>query len=420
MVTAAPAQRIAVIGAGIVGTSTALQLQADGHDVTLIDPLEPGAGASSGNAGLISLTSCLPVATPAVIAELPTKLADPVGKLSIRWAYLPRLLPWLLRLLLATRPGKIETTTAALASLLARADQAHDILIQRCGAGDLVRRVGWLKVATRRDTLEAVTRREREAYDRHGIAYQLLAEGESLDLEPALRPDLRFGLHLAQSRAVRDPRAYVARLAATFMAEGGRHVRAPATALAGSDGVVTAVETTTGPLAVDQVVIAAGAFSKRLAGMAGARVPLDAERGYHVMLPHPARTLARPIYLIEHGFVLAPMEQGLRLTGGVELASPTAPPDYRRIRRLVPIACQVLPGLEGRILSEWQGSRPSLPDSLPVIGRAPGRRNVWLAFGHQHIGLTLGPLTGRLIADLIAGRDPGIDMAPFRPERRFW
>jgi D-amino-acid dehydrogenase len=347
-------------------------------------------------------------------------LLDPLGPLTLRWAYLPRLLPWLFRLVLATRRDKLGTTTAALAALLAEADRAHDVLIQRSGAGDLVQRVGWLKVAASREKLLAATRRDREAYARHGIEHRVLEEGESLVLEPVLRDDLRFGLLLPQNRAVRQPQRYVERLAATFLAEGGRHLRVPATRLPGDGESVSAVETAAGPVEADHVVIAAGAFSKRLAGMAGARVPLDAERGYHVMLPHPARTLTRPVYLVDHAFLLAPMDHGLRLTGGVELASPTAPPDYRRIRRLVPIACQALPGLEPRILSEWQGCRPSLPDSLPVIGPAPGRRNVWLAFGHQHIGLTLGPLTGRLIADLVAGRDPGIDLAPFRSDRRFW
>jgi D-amino-acid dehydrogenase len=418
--TPAPGQTIAVIGAGIVGTSTALFLQADGHAVTLIDPLEPGAGTSSGNAGVISLASCMPIATPEVLKRLPAMLMDPVGPLSVRWAYLPRLLPWLARLALATRNEKLETTTAALAALLAEADRAHDVLIQRCGAGDLVHRTGWLKVATSREKLLAATRRDREAYARHGIEHRVLEEGESLALEPALREDLRFGLLLPQNRAVRHPQRYVERLARSFLAEGGRHLRTPAAALRSINGQVSAVETAAGPVEAEHVVIAAGAFSKRLAGMAGARLPLDAERGYHVMLPHPERTLTRPVYLVDHAFLLAPMEHGLRLTGGVELASPTAPPDFRRIRRLVPIACAALPGLEPSILSEWQGCRPSLPDSLPVIGRAPGRRNVWLAFGHQHIGLTLGPLTGRLIADLIAGRDPGLDLAPFRGERRYW
>jgi len=166
-------------------------------------------------------------------------------------------------------------------------------------------------------------------------------------------------------------------------------------------------------------VLAAGAFSRRLARAGGTAVPLEAERGYHLMLPHPERALGRAVYTVEGGFLLAPMTAGLRLTGGVELASNEAAPDYRRVRRLLPQAARLVPGLDTTVTSQWQGHRPSLPDSLPVLGRAPGRRNLWLAFGHQHIGVTLGPMTGRLIADLVAGRDPGLDIAPYRADRAY-
>lgn len=413
-------QRVVVLGGGIVGACTALFLRADGHDVTLVDRLPPGAGTSSGNAGVISLGSCMPIATPETLRKLPALLADPVGPLAIRWGYLPRLLPWLLRVALASRPAQVAATTAALATLLAHADQAHDAVIQRAGLGDLVRRGGWLKVARDRAALLAATAPEREAYERFGIDHTLLADGEPHDLEPALAPELRAGLLMPHNRAVRDPRRYVERIVQAFVRDGGRVVRAEAFDIPPDPGPVALLRTPAGPLYLDHLVIAAGAFSRRFARLAGASVPLEAERGYHVMLEHPEPTLHRPVYFVEHGFLLAPMDQGLRLTGGVELASPTAPPDDRRVRRLVPIARRVLPGLAGRILATWQGCRPSTPDSRPVIGRAPMRPNVWLAFGHQHIGLTLGPLTGRLIADLIAGRAPGIDLAPFRPERRYW
>lgn len=413
-------QRVVVLGAGIVGASAALFLQADGHEVTLLDRLAPGAGTSAGNAGVISLGSCVPIATPETLRKLPALLADPLGPLAVRWPYLPSLLPWLLRVALACRPAQVAATTAALAALLAHADQAHDSVIQRAGLGDLVRRGGWLKVARDRAALLAATAAERAACERHGIELVLLADGETLDLEPALAGELRAGLLMPHNRAVRDPRRYVERIVQAFVRDGGHVVQAEALDFPPAPGRVALLRTTAGPLPLDQLVIAAGAFSRRFARLAGAPVPLEAERGYHAMLAHPEPTLARPVYFVEHGFLLAPMEPGLRLTGGVELASPTAPPDDRRIRRLVPIACRLLRGLDGRILATWQGCRPSTPDSRPVIGKAPARPNVWLAFGHQHVGLTLGPLTGRLIADLIAGRDPGIDLAPFRPDRRYW
>jgi D-amino-acid dehydrogenase len=412
--------RVVVIGAGIVGTSCAFFLQEDGHAVTLIDPLEPGTGTSSGNAGVISLGSCLPIGTPGLLRKVPAMLRDPLSPLSLRWRHLPTLAPWLWRLALASRPGRVEALSQAIVALTARADAAHDVLIQRCGLGELVRTGGWLKVARDAAAFEAGTAFERAMLDRRSLVYEILDGAAIHELEPALAPDIRHGLLLPRNRAVRDPRRYVEGIARTIVERGGRHMRAKAQDLACDGARVTAVRTDQGDVPADLVVLAAGAFSKRLAALAGTRLPLEAERGYHLMLPHPEPTLRRPVYTIEGGFLLAPMEHGLRLTGGVELATVDAAPDYRRIRALLPRARALLPGLGETILSEWLGFRPSLPDSLPVIGRAPKRANLYFAFGHQHIGLTLGPLTGRLIADLVAGRDPGIDPAPYAPDRRFW
>ncbi len=411
--------RIAVVGAGIVGTSCAFFLQRDGHDVTLLDPREPGTGTSFGNAGIISLGSIAPVVTPALLRKLPSLLRDRTGPLAVRWAYLPRLLPWLVRLVLNARPARVEAAARAIAALGERCLPAHEVVIQECGLGELVRSGGWLKVARSKATLLEATATERRFLDRFGRRYEIL-EGEALRaLEPALAADLVAGLWLPDNRAVLDPCRYVQGIARSFLERGGRFLRAEATGFAFEGARIAHVGTSAGPLSVDAVVLAAGAFARRLAALGGVRVPLDAERGYHVMLPHPQRTLGRPIYSCEHGFVLAPMAEGLRLTGGVELASPWAPPDFRRIRRLVPLAQRLVPGLSGEILAQWQGCRPTVADSLPVIGASPRTPNLWCAFGHHHIGLTLGPLTGRLIADLVAGRDPGFDLSPYRPDRPF-
>ena len=408
-----------VVGAGIVGASCALFLQRDGWHVRLVDPRPPGNGASLGNAGVISVASVLPIATPGLVGKVPAMLRDPLGPLAIRWRHLPGLLPWLLRVALATRPERAEASSKAIAALAERAEQAHDLVIQQCGLADLVRPGGWLKVAFDADRFERATALEREFLGRRGRDFELLGRDEVLDLEPALNPEVARGLLLPHNRAVRHPQRYVEGIVKTLVERGGELLQAEVTAIVQEGGRVTAAQSSAGTLPADLVVLAAGAFSKRLAAQGGASVPLEAERGYHLMLPHPEPTLHRPVYTIEGGFVLAPMEHGVRLTGGVELASAWAEPDFRRIRGLLPRARRLVPGLDGRILSEWQGSRPSLPDSLPVIGRAPGLANMLLAFGHQHIGLTLGPLTGRLIADLAAGRDPGVDLEPYRPRRSF-
>lgn len=409
--------RIAIIGAGIVGCSCALFLQRDGHNVTLVDPLPPGAGTSSGNAGVISLGSVVPIAAPGILARVPGYLRDPTGPLAIRWRYLPRLLPWLIRFALASRPSRALAATDALAALLARADQAHDIVIQQCGLADLVRTGGWLKVARSEASLLAHTAYDRRMLDRAGVEYRLLDEAEVHTLEPALSPELTAGLHLPRNRAVRHPQRYVEGIARTVQERGGTWLQAHARRFVLDGSRIAAVVTTAGELEADAVVLAAGAFSRTLAAWAGIRVPLDTERGYHVMLSHPEPTLTRPVYPVEDGFVLAPMEHGLRLTGGVELASTSARPDFRRIRRLAQKATAIVPGLDPTVRSEWQGYRPTLPDSLPVLGRAASRPNLFLAFGHQHIGLTLGPVTGRIVADLVAGRDPGMDLAAYAAER---
>lgn len=413
-------QRIAVIGAGIVGTSCAFFLQRDGHRVTLLDPREPGTGTSFGNAGIISLGSVAPVVGPGLLRKIPGMLLDRTGPLALRWAYLPRLLPWLVRLALNARPARVDAIAPAIAELTARCDRAHDLVIQECGLGELVRSGGWLKVARSKATLLAASEADRRLWDRFGRRWELLDAAAVHELEPALAPDLVAGLLLPENRYLLDPCRYVQGIARAFLERGGVHRRTAAEGFAFEGARIGAVGTSEGPLPVDGVVLAAGAFSKRLAGVGGVNVPLDAERGYHLVLPHPAATLRRPVYSFEHGFVMAPMAAGIRITGGVELASPWAKPDYRRIRRLVPLAQRLLPGLSGEVLSEWQGCRPTLVDSLPAIGPSPTTPNLWLAFGHQHIGLTLGPLTGRIVADLVAGRDPGLDLSPYRPDRDYW
>lgn len=413
-------QRIAVIGAGIVGTSCAFFLQRDGHRVTLLDPREPGTGTSFGNAGIISLGSVAPVVGPGLVRKVPAMLLDRTSPLALRWAYLPRLLPWLVRLALNARPARVAAIARAIAELTARCDRAHDLVIQECGLGELVRSGGWLKVARSKATLLAASEADRRLWDRFGRRYELLDAAAVHELEPALAADLVAGLLLPENRYLLDPCRYVQGIARAFLERGGVYLRTAAEGFAFAGARIAAVGTRGGLLPVDGVVLAAGAFSKRLAGVGGVSVPLDAERGYHLVLPHPAATLRRPVYSFEHGFVMAPMAAGIRITGGVELASPWAAPDYRRIRRLVPLAQRLLPGLSGEVLAEWQGCRPTLVDSLPVIGPSPTTPNLWLAFGHQHIGLTLGPLTGRIVADLVAGRDPGFDLSPYAPGRDYW
>lgn len=411
--------RIVIAGAGIVGLSCAWFLARDGHEVVLVDPLPPGAGTSFGNAGILSLESCLPVGYPELLRRLPRLLADPAGPVRLRWRDLPWLAPWLWRWLLASRRSRADALAVHIHALVRRAETAHQVIIQECGLGDLVRRSGWLKVARDRARFPDMIAVERRALDRLGLPYEILDEAALHQLEPALAPELRCALWLVDNCQVLSPFDYSQGIFHALAARGGSWRQTTVEGLRLDGDRVRAVVTPAGEIAADGLVVAAGAFSDRICRMFGLRLPLEAERGYHAMLEAGDPPLTHPVYGLEEGFVLAPMRDGVRLTSGVELARRTAPPNYRWLRRLVARAPRLVPSLGTRVRSEWLGFRPSLPDSLPVIGLAPRHANIWLAFGHHHIGLTLGPLTGRVIADLVAGRDAGIDLSPYRADRSF-
>jgi D-amino-acid dehydrogenase len=400
-----------VVGAGIVGLCCARFLQRDGHRVTIIDPREPGTGASFGNAGIIATCQVAPIAMPGLLSRIPLMLLDPDGPVVLRWRYLPRIAPWLRRLAAAARPQRVEEIAAALAALLAHAMPAYEELLGEPRTAELIRRPGWLKVyASSRAFAE--TAAQRALTGRHGVRFEILTADEIRQLEPALAPLFGHGLFAL----VLDPKRLVDALASAFVAAGGRFLRETVTGFALAAGE-KAVVTEHSQQRTEAIVLAAGAWSRPLAARLGARVPLDTERGYHLMFDAPEPSLGRPTQWGEYYFNLVPMAQGLRLTGGVEFAGLARPADYRHIGRLARLARIMLPSLAAAPRSRWLGFRPSLPDSLPVLGRSAGHDDVYFAFGHQHLGLTLGAVSGRIVADLVAGRDPGLDLSPYRAER---
>lgn len=405
-----------MIGAGIVGMSAALHLQRAGRRVTVIDPRAPGTMASFGNAGGIVTGALMPTSTPGLWKQVPRMLLDPMGPLRIRWRYLPRLTPWLIRFLRAGRPGRLEPTARALWPLLSRAYDEHLALARLVGAEDIVHPNGWLKLY-QTEAGFAQSLPERELMARFGVNAQILGPGEIGELEPGLVRRFVRGIYQPDSGSVTSPGRLVRTYAGHFVAGGGTVVGEAVRRLA---SVADQVEVTTdlGIHRFDEVVVAAGAWSARLARTLGERIPLETERGYHLNLASDgAVELHRPTFFADRGLVLAPMEDGVRLTGGVELAGLDAPPDFVRIKRLLPVARELLPGLSDTITREWMGHRPSTPDSLPVIGRSPRNPRVIHAFGHGHLGLTLGPVTGRLVAGIAAGGPQEIDPAPYRPDR---
>ena len=405
-----------VIGAGVVGASTALALRRDGYAVSLLDRGEPGMGTSFGNAGMLSVTSCVPIATPGILWKVPRLLADPLGPLTIDWRYLPKLAPWLTRFVLASRPSRIEPISKALMSLLVQILPAYRELLGTAAFHDLAR-PGGILYAYQSDRAFEGAARNHELRRRRGVAMTVLEQKELRQMEPALGPTFKHGVLMPDSYRAVNPLRLTQTLVQEFLDAGGELVNQGVQRIERADKGRLFAITASDRRELDTVVICAGAWSKRLARDVGVRVPLETERGYHVMLPNPGVMPQRPISSGDHEFGVTPMEHGLRLAGTVELAGLEKPPNMKRAEVLLRAAKEMFPGLNDAGATTWMGHRPSMPDSLPVIGRAPGQDRVYLGFGHGHLGLTFGAITGLLLADLVAGRPSRVDLEPFRADR---
>ncbi|MFI4988701.1 MAG: NAD(P)/FAD-dependent oxidoreductase [Alphaproteobacteria bacterium] len=413
-------KKIGVIGAGIVGIAAASYLQRDGHEVFVIDPQPPGEGASFGNAGCFNPSSIVPMAMPGTLHNVPKWLRDPLGPLAIRWRYLPSLAPWLVRFIRAGTPERVEAQAKALNGLLGPCLEALAPLVKEAAAEDLVRRLGHL-VVYRSQAALAKDSAAWELRRRHGITWEELGVDELRQLEPMLSRDFVRGILIAANGHTTNPQRLVAKLAQAVERRGGTFQRCRALGFVLDGARLRAIRTDQGELAADAAVIAAGAYAKPLAASLGDRVPLESERGYHLMIRDPEVAPRLPVSDATGKFVATPMAEGLRFAGTVELASLDAAPNWRRARMLLEQGRRLFPGLAGvypeERLSQWMGHRPSLPDSLPVIGPSRRSPDVYYAFGHGHVGMTGGPMTGRLIADLVAGRPPALDLAPFSAGR---
>ncbi len=413
-------RRVGVIGAGMVGVCAASYLQRDGHSVFLLDPGNPGEGASFGNAGCFNGSSVTPMAMPGVIRNVPKWLMDPLGPLSLRWSYLPRLLPYLYRFWRAGTAARVHAQAAALRPLVGPTLAMLRPLVEAAGAEALVHQRGHLYVY-----------RSAEALAKDGLAWELRREnGVVVDefdadglrqLEPTLSRDYVCGLLVRENGHTDNPLGLVTRLVEHFRQRGGEFIHARATGFRLDGRRLRAIVTDAGEFPADAAIVCAGARSKPLAASLGDRVPLETERGYHLMISDPETMPRIPIADADGKFVATPMESGLRFAGTVELAGLAAPPDWRRAHMLLEQGRRMLPGLaathgEERI-SVWMGHRPSLPDSLPVLGPAASSPDIIYAFGHGHVGMTAAPMTGKVVADLVSGRTAPIDIAPFAAAR---
>ncbi len=404
---------IAVLGAGVVGLAVAERLAAEGREVVIVDPATPGMGASYGNAGTIADYAVMPVGSPDVLKNLPSLLFDKTSPLAIRRAALPSLMPWLLRFALQSLPGPTARNAAAIAGLLADAAPLWQGLADRIGGAAILQHRGCLYVY---ETAAAYRAAEKDMAFRRGlgITVDLIGPADLARMEPGLPAVEGGAAFFPKAVFLSDPGQMMGLLAAHVLKKVNL-LQTRAEKLARQiDGVI--VEGPGLRLHARRVVIAAGAHSRALALQAGDKVPLDTERGYHVEWDMPSPPLSRPACPTARGFYLCPMSGRLRVAGTVELGGLTAPPSAHRIDKLVEGARAILPDL-GPPSREWMGFRPSMPDSVPVIGPSRAGPEVIHAYGHGHIGLTLAPVTAELVADLLAGRAPRRDLTVCLPAR---
>ncbi|WP_104202902.1 NAD(P)/FAD-dependent oxidoreductase [Billgrantia saliphila] len=416
MIQANAGSRVAVVGAGVIGMTTALALQQRGLSVTVLDSQGPGEGTSSGNAGFLAIESIDPLSTPAMLRQAPRLWLDPHGAVALPFRYLPRLLPWLARFIAAARPAQVTQGRQALAALNESAVAAWRRCLAGIGAEEELVASGYLLV-WESDRGRAEAKRHMAHLQHWGVEVEWLEAEEIRAREPGLSGRLSHGLLFPGAHQVRDPLVLVRRLAQAFEARGGEIRQARVERLIPTPSGVT-LATDEGELAFAQVVVAAGAWSHHLARGVGLEVPLETERGYHLTLPGRGTALRRPVGSAERRCVMTPMTCGLRVVGFTELGGLSLSPIKRRYASLRRHTARLLAEASGLDAStEWMGFRPTLPDSLPVIDTHPDSANIHFAFGHQHLGLTQAAITAELVTALVAGERPALDMAPYRVNR---
>lgn len=410
------ADSVVIVGAGIIGIGVAAALAEAGHAVTVIDRTGICEETSSGNAAALAFTEVLPLAQKGVWKKMPGWLLDPLGPLAIPPSYLPKLIPWLARFAFAGNPLRHDAAVAAQVALMRLAEAEWMALIARAGLGGMLVEKGCLELYDSESSFRAA----RTGYDlreRFGIAFRHLARHELADFQPGLSPHFAAGTFVPGWKNVSDPKDFGQAVWAYAAARGARFVQGTVTTIGLADGRPQAILADGQVRRADHVVLAAGAWSHRLAAPIGDHFPLETERGYNTTLPADAFDAKLQLVFADHGFVVTPMATGLRIGGAVELGGIDAGPNYARTRAMLEKTKRFLPGLKSEGGREWMGYRPSLPDSLPVIGRSKASPRVLHAFGHGHLGLTQAAATGRLIRELVSGEAPAIDLAPFSPER---
>ena len=409
---------VIVVGAGVVGLGCAAWLQRHGHTVTLIDRVPPGRSTSYGNAGGIANTFVLPLAMPGLMKKYVKWLFDPEGPVSVRWSYFPQLVPFLWQFWRNCRPERVAQCTEALAAFMPPAVEAWEPLFKDAGLMGLMRHNGglWLyrdKAALMKDWPFWQGRRD------NGFEFEELDENLLRQREPAVSRDWKAAILEPDWHSVANPYDVSVGLYSMLRRNGARFVEAEVRDFEKRDGIVSAVLTDGGRHEADMVLIAAGAWSHKLARKLGSRVPLEAQRGYHVTLPNAGVETRHTVVVGSAKIAISTLNVGVRIVGASAFPGVDAPPDWRQSKMVLDWGKRVLPDLNTDGMTEWFGERPLTPDSIPVMGPSPHFRNVFYAFGHSHMGLTTGGITGRLMAQLMSGEAMPIDMRPYRIDRAY-
>ena len=401
--------KIGIIGAGIQGVCNALFLQKKGFQVTLFDREEPGSAASYGNAGHFSPYASVPLNRPDVIADVPSMLISSRGPLALKWNYVPKMIPWFARFILNCREEKMMHTAKNMHQILDLSLPAFDELFDEINLEGLVENNGILYVWT--DQNMKSRELEIRIRDQLGVKQQLVNKKEIHDLEPNLKPFYHGGVFYDYARHARNPRKILIKLFESFVNKSGKFLKLNIQDI-DFDEEKPVLRTETQRFIFDKLVIACGAFSKRLTDKLHENIPLDTERGYHVHFKDYDHLISRPIVYANRGFGMTPMEQGLRVVGTVEFGGLENSPSKSRIKNLILNAKDMLDGLPEH-KDEWLGFRPTLPDFLPVLGPSKNYKNVFYSFGHHHLGWTLGAISGKIISKMISGENTNLDLQPY-------
>lgn len=407
---------VAVIGAGIIGVSTAFKLQQAGRTAVLIDRRGIAEETSRGNAGAFAFSDVIPMATSGVLQKLPRWLSDPLGPLTIRPEYLPQITPWLLRFWRAGWPDKVAASLKAQSAMMRLARTEAETLIASADLDGMIRRDGVLELYESEDELRK-TARDDAAKSAEGIEFRHVRGAELAELQPGLSPRITCATFIPKWQTVSDPYDYAVAVGKAAMALGASFRHGEVAELRPDDDGVGIGLSDGGSLRARQVVVAGGAWSKRLTQPLGDAIPLETERGYNTTLPGYSFDLKRQLVFGGHGFVVTPLASGIRVGGAVELGGLDLPPNFKRADAMLTKAASFMPGLVTTGGKQWMGFRPSLPDSLPAIGFSRRSRRIVYAFGHGHLGLTQSAATGKLVTELLTGTTPSLDLTPFSPQR---